>query len=59
VFLPRRVFETLASSTHRTLKKFLTEHAPELRLIEVNDPGLDFDLDTPADYEAARTRRMA
>ncbi|HEY0549764.1 MAG TPA: nucleotidyltransferase family protein [Verrucomicrobiae bacterium] len=56
VFLPRRVFETLAASTHQTLKEFLSEHASEARLIEVNDPGLDLDLDTPADFEEARTR---
>jgi molybdenum cofactor cytidylyltransferase len=56
VFLPKRVFETLADSTHQTLKEFLTAHLSEVRLVEVIDPGLDFDLDTPADFEEAKTR---
>jgi len=56
VFLPRRIFETLANSTHHTLKEFLGTYASEVRLTEVNDPGLDFDLDTPADFEEARAR---
>ncbi len=56
VFLPRRIFETLASSTHSTLKEFLSPHASEVRLSEVNDPGLDLDLDTPADFAEARMR---
>jgi len=38
------------------LKEFLSEHASEVRLLEVNDAGLDFDLDTPADFAEARTR---
>jgi molybdenum cofactor cytidylyltransferase len=56
VFVPRHVFETLAASTHQTLKEFLSTQASEVRLIEVNDPGLDLDLDTPADFAEARTR---
>ena len=56
VFLPKRVFKLLANSNHQTLKEFLAAHVSDLRLIEVNDPGLDFDLDTPADYEEARRR---
>jgi molybdenum cofactor cytidylyltransferase len=56
VFLPKHVFETLADSTPHTLKEFLIAHVSEVRLIEVNDPGLDLDLDTPADYENARRR---
>jgi len=56
VFLPKRVFKLLANSNHQTLKEFLATHASDVRLIEVNDPGLDFDLDTAADYEEARKR---
>ncbi len=56
VFLPKSVFETLAVSTHNTLKAFLAAHASQVRFTEVNDPGLDLDLDTPADFEEARTR---
>lgn len=59
VFLPRRIFEMLASSTHRTLKEFLGNHSSEVRLTEVNDPGLDFDLDTPEDFKDAKTRFIA
>jgi molybdenum cofactor cytidylyltransferase len=59
VFLPRRIFDTLANSTHITLKEFLAAHATEILLAEVNDPGLDLDLDTPSDYEEARRRICA
>ena len=58
VFFPRPAFEALANSTQATLKEFLVAHISEVRLMEVNDPGLDFDLDTPADYDRAR-RHMA
>jgi molybdenum cofactor cytidylyltransferase len=56
VFLPKRVFELLATSTHQTLKEFLVAEDSEVRLTEVNDPGLDLDLDTPAHYEQARSQ---
>ena len=56
VFLPRYAFGSIAHTTHRTLKEFLGEHAFRTRLIEVNDPGLDLDLDTPADFTEAQKR---
>src|SRR6185436_20556066 len=56
VLLPRRLFQELASTSRATLKEFLAEHRDPLRLIESSDPGLDLDLDTPADYEEARRR---
>ena len=56
VFLPKDIFQSIAHATHRTLKEFLSEHASETQLIEVNDPGLDLDLDTPSDYDEAQKR---
>jgi len=56
VFLSRRGFQALASANHQTLKEFLAEHASEMRVMEINDPALDFDIDTPADYDEARRR---
>ena len=53
VFLPRPAFEALARATQLTLKEFLAAHISEVRLMEVKDPGLDSDLDTPADYDRA------
>ncbi len=59
VFLPRPAFEALAQANHPTLKEFLAAHASEVRLMEVKDPGLDLDLDTPEDYERARRQFAA
>lgn len=59
VFLPGRLFESLAQSNHQTLKEFLTTHNADVQLMEANDPGLDIDLDTPADYERAASLNRA
>jgi len=56
VFLPSDLLPALAGSNAGTLKEFLAPHAAEVSLIEVADPGLDFDIDTPADYEIALRR---
>jgi molybdenum cofactor cytidylyltransferase len=56
VFFPRKIFGLIPGSSHSTLKEFLAEHASERKLIEINDPGLDFDIDTPEDYENAKKR---
>ena len=53
VFLPRAEFRHLAETTTGTLKDFLNERAEMVALVESADPGLDLDLDTPADYERA------
>jgi molybdenum cofactor cytidylyltransferase len=56
VFLPRRFLEKLAQSECATMKDFLAAHAGEVQRIELNDAGLDLDIDTPADYEEALRR---
>jgi len=53
VFLPADLFRSLAESRAATLKQALAEW--EMRLCECDDPGLDFDLDTPKDYQRALT----
>ena len=53
VIVPQPLWQTLAGSNHATLKNFLEVHRTARALIEINDPGLDFDIDRPADYEAA------
>ena len=40
----------LAGSAHKTLRDFLSSLSAHVALMEINDPGLDLDLDTPADY---------
>jgi CTP:molybdopterin cytidylyltransferase MocA len=51
VILPAAFFRALAAWTGPTLKDFLQQHPRAL--CEMDDPGLDLDLDTPADYERA------
>ena len=53
VFLPHHLWQSVLGSTHSTLKDFLEAHAPDRYLVEVDDPGLDLDLDEPSDYEEA------
>jgi len=54
VLLPRAVFKELRGSNHKTLKEFLQVFADDVRLIELDDAGLEVDIDRPADYEQAR-----
>ncbi len=56
VLLPGAAFQRLAGSKAETLKEFLQSMADELALIGINDPGLELDLDVPADYEIAFQR---
>jgi molybdenum cofactor cytidylyltransferase len=52
VLMPKSIFRLLARSKATDLKQFLKElPASNLALGESDDSGLDFDLDTPADYE--------
>ena len=51
VLLPRPAFDRLASSDARDLNGFLAGADPIF--CELDDPGLDLDLDSPADYEQA------
>jgi molybdenum cofactor cytidylyltransferase len=53
VVVPKTVFAKLKDSRAETLKEFLQTLPSGAALCEVDDPGLDFDVDTPADYELA------
>ena len=53
VLLPKAVFRELAASTAVTLKEFLVARPHELALCEVDDPGLELDIDRPEDYDKA------
>ena len=54
VLLPKDVFYQMADSTAATLKEFLSSVSKQVALCELNDPGLDLDIDRPEDYERAR-----
>ncbi len=51
VFLPKAAFLDLAASPAAHLMEFLASF--HIALCELDDPGLDLDLDCPADYEKA------
>ena len=53
VVLPFAVFRELANAESATFKEFLETRSNLRRQIEMDDPGLDLDLDTPEDYEKA------
>jgi len=53
VILPRRVFQQLAAMQPGTFDEFLKARAGEVMGCEVDDAGLEFDIDTPQDYEKA------
>ena len=53
VILPRRFFLRLAETRAGTLKDFLKRISKDVTSCEIDDSGLDFDIDTPADYERA------
>jgi molybdenum cofactor cytidylyltransferase len=53
VVLPAEVFAALQDSNDETLKQFLKHKSATVRRVELDDPGLDLDLDYPADYEKA------
>jgi molybdenum cofactor cytidylyltransferase len=52
VLLPRSAFERLTNSTAQNLKEFLESY--ETAYCELNDPGLELDIDRPEDYQRAR-----
>ncbi|MCX6894905.1 MAG: nucleotidyltransferase family protein [Verrucomicrobia bacterium] len=54
VVLPKELFLALRTTTAETLKEFLQGFPDRLANCECADPGLGFDIDTPADYERAR-----
>lgn len=53
VIFPKKEFRILADSMAGNLKDFLGSRSNALRSIELDDDGLDFDMDTPQDYEKA------
>jgi CTP:molybdopterin cytidylyltransferase MocA len=53
VIMPKGVFGRLRDSDAPTLKDFLA--GAEVASCEVDDPGLDLDIDDPGDYEKALT----
>ena len=53
VLLPVLDFDALQSTTHPTLKHFLKEREERRQLVEVRDPGVALDIDTPALYREA------
>jgi molybdenum cofactor cytidylyltransferase len=57
VLLPKRIFHELKTTRAGDLKMFLLEYAQDLSAFQSDDDGLDFDMDTPEDYE--RVKRLA
>jgi molybdenum cofactor cytidylyltransferase len=53
VLLPRTVFRQLADSTAATLKEFLAARSCSAAFCEVDDPGMEVDIDRPEDYAKA------
>lgn len=53
VVLPQAAFQSLALTNEPQLKSFLQNSAPAVNWCEMDDPGLDIDIDRPADYEKA------
>lgn len=49
VLLPSKLLQELA--TYPTLRDLLTIYAERLQLVDVDDPGILMDLDTPEDYQ--------
>ncbi len=53
VILPAGPFGALRISREENLKRFLSLRSDEIARCEIDDPGLDLDMDMPADYEKA------
>jgi molybdenum cofactor cytidylyltransferase len=53
VLLPRTIFQRLARSKAASLKEFLSSQSRPAALCEVEDPGIDLDIDYPKDYQKA------
>jgi molybdenum cofactor cytidylyltransferase len=53
VVLPKAVFRRMASSVAPTLREFLLTNPRPVALCELDDPGLDLDIDRPEDYDKA------
>ena len=57
VMLPREKFEAIHSASFDTFAHFLMSDPLAIELMEIDDPGLEIDLDTPADYENALSHK--
>ncbi len=53
VIVPRNYFIQLGATRANTLKDFLSGVCENVQGVDIDDAGLDFDIDTPADYERA------
>ena len=53
VLLPEAMFRRVAVSTAATLSEFLAATPQQVALCELDDAGLDLDIDCPEDYEKA------
>ena len=53
VLLPRSAFRQLGVSTATTLQEFLAARPRPAAFCEVNDPGMEVDIDLPEDYAKA------
>ena len=53
VVIPKNIFRELGHSSAKDLKEFLASYASAA--FETDDPGLELDIDEPADYEKARS----
>ena len=56
VILPRNQFRALGSATDEHLQAFLQRTVGTVARCEIDDPGLELDLDTRSDYQAALAR---
>ncbi|MFO1497616.1 MAG: nucleotidyltransferase family protein [Verrucomicrobiota bacterium] len=56
VVLPKPFWQRLADASETTLKQFLLAQPETTALIEIADPALDLDLDTPDEYASALRR---
>lgn len=54
VVLPRSSFHALRETAAPDLKTFLESFEELRQSVDIDDPGLDIDLDTPEDYERAK-----
>lgn len=54
VLLPKLFFEKLKKTDAADFKEFLSDEAKDFAGFESDDAGLDFDMDTPEDYERIR-----
>ena len=53
VFLPKLSWLQLAGSSAHDLRQFLDQHAQQIAICDLDDAGLDLDIDSPEDYRTA------